>query len=301
MVVSNSKISIIITVFNEANFISKCISSLLNQIYKKFELIIIDSNSTDNTASIICSFKDKRIKYIKTKKRVSIAKGRNIGIKHATGRYVFFIDADCIASKTWLRNGIKRFKEGVVGVEGKTYYASKNYVPSFSDKIRKNNIFEKWGQNGGEYFSCNIAYTKEVLSILNGFDERYENMFEDRDLGLRANRKGKIVFCKKMEVFHQKRIFSIKSLLKESNYGNIVLLIKDHKDKNIFVGLGVFACPVWLSIMICPPLLFFYFRFFKQKPKSFYDLILLPFYYLRSIVIRYNIWESAIKEKVFVI
>ena len=55
------KVSIIMPVYNEERFIKEAINSCLQQIFTKFELIIINDGSTDNTKNIIQDFRDKRI------------------------------------------------------------------------------------------------------------------------------------------------------------------------------------------------------------------------------------------------
>ena len=57
--------SVVITNYNHEKYIGKCISSVLNQTFKNFELIIIDNSSSDNSLQIIKSFKDRRIKILK--------------------------------------------------------------------------------------------------------------------------------------------------------------------------------------------------------------------------------------------
>ena len=62
--INNSKISIIITTFNKEQFIKKTIKSCLNQTYNNFEIIIVDTGSTDSTKNIVNIFKSKKIKKI---------------------------------------------------------------------------------------------------------------------------------------------------------------------------------------------------------------------------------------------
>lgn len=68
----------------------------MRQTYTGWELIIVDDAGTDNTRALIKQFysKDKRIKYIRYKKNGGPSKARNVGIKHATGEYIAFLDSD---------------------------------------------------------------------------------------------------------------------------------------------------------------------------------------------------------------
>lgn len=86
-------ITIIINVYNGEKFINKCIDSIINQTYKKIEILIINDGSTDNTLKIIKKYRDKRIRIITTKNK-GLSMSRNIGIENAKGEYLYFIDSD---------------------------------------------------------------------------------------------------------------------------------------------------------------------------------------------------------------
>ena len=57
------KVSFLMTIYNHQNYLKDSITSIINQSYKNFEVIIIDHNSSDNTAEIIKKFKSDKIKY----------------------------------------------------------------------------------------------------------------------------------------------------------------------------------------------------------------------------------------------
>ncbi len=87
--------SIVIPVFNRANFISKTIDSIKNQTYSDWECIIVDDGSSDNLKEIATGLikDDERIKYVfQNNKERSAA--RNNGIKHSNGKYICFLDSD---------------------------------------------------------------------------------------------------------------------------------------------------------------------------------------------------------------
>ena len=92
-------ISVIIPMFNAQEFIGDCLDSLLEQTFQDFEVIVVDDCSTDNGRTFVKSYIPKfggRLKLFKTKKN-SGGGGyvpRNIGLKHARGEYVYFMDAD---------------------------------------------------------------------------------------------------------------------------------------------------------------------------------------------------------------
>ena len=95
------KLSIIIPVYNCCNYISSCVESIIVS-KKKFELILVDDGSTDDSL-IICNEyakKDSRIKVIH-KSNGGVSSARNIGLDHAKGDYIMFVDADDKLSSDW--------------------------------------------------------------------------------------------------------------------------------------------------------------------------------------------------------
>lgn len=88
-------ISIIVPVYNIEKYIEKCIRSILNQSFKKIEVILVDDGSTDGSLAICQQYSklDERIKVI-TKENGGLSSARNEGIKQSTGEYIAFIDGD---------------------------------------------------------------------------------------------------------------------------------------------------------------------------------------------------------------
>ena len=94
-------VSIILPVYNGQDFIEQCIKNILCQTFNRFELIIIDDGSTDNTSEIIQSIFDERIKVIyQTNQGVSVA--RNTGILNSKYEYIAFCDVDDFVTIDWL-------------------------------------------------------------------------------------------------------------------------------------------------------------------------------------------------------
>ncbi|GAA5026470.1 glycosyl transferase [Marivirga lumbricoides] len=95
-------ISIIIPTYNRAHLISRAVDSVVNQTFKKWELIIVDDGSTDNTKEIIQPFlSDNRIKLIE-KENTGAAHSRNIGVEKSNFEWLTFLDSDDEAKDNWL-------------------------------------------------------------------------------------------------------------------------------------------------------------------------------------------------------
>lgn len=113
-----ASVSVIMPVFNAAKTLSVAVTSVINQTYTDWELIIIDDKSTDDSLRICRKFEDvdSRIKVLSMPKNVGAAAVRNIGIKYANGQYLAFIDSDDSFKSVFLEKMVmtaENFRGGV--------------------------------------------------------------------------------------------------------------------------------------------------------------------------------------------
>lgn len=88
------KVSIIVPVYNAANYIEQTIQSVLAQDYENWELILVENGSADDSVAKIQAFDDERIRLIIMDGNAGAANARNEGMRQATGTYVGYVDAD---------------------------------------------------------------------------------------------------------------------------------------------------------------------------------------------------------------
>ena len=184
-------VSIIIAARNEEKNIGECIQSLIKQTYpvNKYEVIVTDDHSTDNTVSIIKSFKKENIKVIRLadfieNKTLNSYKKKSIetALKFSEGTLIVTTDADCIAPKKWLETLVSFYKEKnpvfvCLPVE---------YIDPKKDDSLLNKIFTAFqsldfmtlqGITGASVHKkfhsmcngANLAYEKKVFYEVNGF------------------------------------------------------------------------------------------------------------------------------------
>lgn len=96
-------ITVIIPVYNVEEYLSRCVNSVINQSYKKLEIILVDDGSDDSSLSICKAFsmKDNRIQVYHTK-NLGLSHARNVGLNHANGEYVVFVDSDDYVNKNMI-------------------------------------------------------------------------------------------------------------------------------------------------------------------------------------------------------
>ncbi len=181
-------VSIIIPTYNRANLIGESISSVLNQTFKDFEVIIVDDGSVDNTESVVKSFNDARIKYIKCEKNRGACVARNLGIKIAKGKYIAFQDSD----DKWLPEKLeKQIKVLTACQENSIVYTGfwrikdnkKIYIPLNRVKQKDGNVYKEL-LNGNFISTQTLLVKKKCLEKSGVFDENLPR-FQDWDLVLR--------------------------------------------------------------------------------------------------------------------
>lgn len=88
------KVSVIVPIFNAAEYLEKCLDSIISQTLKEIEIILIDDGSIDGSAEICKKYlSDSRVTYYH-KENEGLAAARDDGMLHATGEYIGFVDAD---------------------------------------------------------------------------------------------------------------------------------------------------------------------------------------------------------------
>lgn len=177
-------VTIIIPTYNRANILETTIESLINQSYPKdkFEIIIADNNSTDNTKALVekwQSHSDVPIKYM-MEKRQGAHFARNSAAKHSTGEILYYTDDDMVADKDMLLNIVKVFdlNYNIAVAGGKVLPKWEFDPPEWLTKYFKNaalSLIEKSEKliiasyDIGIY-SCHQAVLKDVLFECGGFN-----------------------------------------------------------------------------------------------------------------------------------
>ena len=131
---NNPLVSIIMSCYNGENFISRSVTSILNQTYKNWELIFWDNNSSDSSRESILSFKDNRIKYFKSNKTTLLSVSRENAINQSNGDLVAFLDVDDEWLEKKLENTVRHFDNNK---DCSLYFS--NYYINFSDKKKNKN------------------------------------------------------------------------------------------------------------------------------------------------------------------
>lgn len=191
-------VSIIVPTYNRASIIEKCVQSLLSLDYPKnrYEIIVVNDGSTDNTLEMLEGYRDKGLKVISHQRNRGPAAARNTGVKHAEGEIVVFIDDDMEAGTNLVGELVACYYMNVAGVgaipEAKGRSPSVIIDYCSARETRKalsyvNRELRKKGTNPEQLnerekrflFSAPtgcMSYKKEILEELGGFDERIKGL-----------------------------------------------------------------------------------------------------------------------------
>ena len=102
-------VSIIILNYNAGNLLSECIESVLKTDYEKFEIIIVDNDSKDDSVDR-CKEKFRDVQIIENKKNLGYCEGNNVGIRNAKGEFIAILNPDTVVDSNWLKELIKGYK-----------------------------------------------------------------------------------------------------------------------------------------------------------------------------------------------
>lgn len=255
------KLSIIVLSFNTKDLTVSCVASIIRQ-YKtqlengEFEIIVVDNASTDATTSEIRNktiqllsgreFEARNIKVIENKENYGFAKGNNIGTKHASGQYVFFLNSDTQMLDRGLISMIDFFDRhkniGIIGAK----FANSDGSAQASTGIFYNLPALVLMLLGVERFGllrqnplriCQVDWVsggamltrKDLFEKLEGFDENFFMYVEDMELCFRAKKEGfATYFYPQVTIAHKQLGSSNRAFAIVNIYKGLLYFYKKH-------------------------------------------------------------------------
>ncbi len=179
------QLSIIVPFYNSSNFLANCLNSF-KKINKETEIILINDGSSDNPDKIINAFKRNKnynIKYISLKYNRGVSYCRNLGIKKAKGKYVYFIDSDDELYKNSLRvihKNLKRYNKDIFFIFSKSLLDSKIDRNQFSKRNKKKDLLDSIDNFDLFRATCWNFIIKKELIIKNRIYFGKSKIFEDQ-------------------------------------------------------------------------------------------------------------------------
>jgi glycosyltransferase involved in cell wall biosynthesis len=220
------KVSVVVCAYNAARTLPECLRSLGEVNYPDYEVILVDDGSKDNTPEIAADFPS--IQYVRqTNQGLSVA--RNVGAEHATGEIIAYTDADCVADADWLRCLIQAMESQQVDAIG-----GPNITPH-SDGWSAQCVAASPGNpshvmlddSRAEHIpGCNMAFRRDALLRLGGFDPQYRQAGDDVDMCWRLlDEGGSIGYAAGGFVWHHRRETVGAYLKQQIGYGKAEALL----------------------------------------------------------------------------
>lgn len=221
-------ISVVIPCYNQAQYLSETLQSVLTQTYFNWECIIVNDGSQDNTEEIAAKWckKDNRFKYLK-KENGGLSSARNAGIEIAEGEWILPLDADDYISNDYLEEAQKHFADKNIKI---IYSQAKKFgeeqglwkLPEFSiqELARKNIIF------------CSALFRRDDWKRIGGYDEKMVGGLEDWEFWIHLiKERGAVYRIPKVCFYYRVKKFSmIKDLTDNKIKYLYAYLAKKHTD-----------------------------------------------------------------------
>jgi len=188
-----TKISILLPVYNDENYITDAISSVLNNSYKDFELVIINDGSNDKTLEKIHEFNDSRIK-LYSKPNTGLIDSLNYGIDKCQNDIIMRMDGDDIIHPDKIKIQLKEFINSdfiLLGTFGVVINNLNKVVSKVKLPIQHEAIIKAQLRLLPSIIHASIMVYKDALIKVGKYDPQIE-VAEDYDLFLRLSKIGKI-------------------------------------------------------------------------------------------------------------
>jgi GT2 family glycosyltransferase len=231
------RVSVVVCSHNGGATLDECLRSLSTLDYPDYEVIVVDDGSTDDSREILARFPGVvAIHQI----HLGLSAARNAGLRHATGTLIAYTDSDCVADRDWLTHLVHQLsRSGAAAVGGPNLTAEDGWLAACVAAAPGQPTHVLVSDQVAEHIpGCNMAFRREVLEAINGFDPQFRKAGDDVDICWRLQHEGLLItFAPGAFVWHHRRQNPHSYLKQQAGYGEAeALLHSKHPDK--FNGRG---------------------------------------------------------------
>jgi glycosyltransferase involved in cell wall biosynthesis len=219
--------SVIVCAYNEERFIGACVSSVLASDYPDLELIVCDDGSTDRTREIVGEFPDATLVELD---HGGLSRARNVGSGRASGEIVVYLDADAECHPDWPYYLAMSMKPGVAASGGPNLpFVDVGFAERVVAAAPGNPRQVLLSHDRAEHVpGCNMAFRRDVLESLGGFNPRYTSAGDDVDLCWRLIDAGHLIgYAPAAQIHHHRRDSFGRFMRQQRGYGRAERLLAD--------------------------------------------------------------------------
>jgi GT2 family glycosyltransferase len=255
------KVSVVVCSYNGGRTMEQCLRSLRALDYPDYEVIVVDDGSTDATPEILKRFPEVRA-IRQTNQGLSVA--RNVGLHAATGSIVAYTDDDCFADPDWLTLLVHQLeRSGAHAVGGPNLTPEDGTLAACvaASPGQPTHVLES-DQVAEHIPGCNMAFRREALLAINGFDPLYRKAGDDVDVCWRLQQAGMwITFSPGAFVWHHRRQNPRAYLKQQAGYGEAEALLRfQHPERFNAWGhgkwRGVLYGAALQGLRLCGPIIY---------------------------------------------
>lgn len=206
--IKNCLVSIVIPSYNSEDTIEKTLAALSNQNGEiKYEIIVV--NSSDDATPSIIKEKFPQVNLVQLPDKTLAGIARNIGVRSAKGKFIAFLDSDCLVENNWLAKMLEHYSSEFCAIGGPIDNANPENLISLAGYILEFSEFVSREKNVVNHIpSGNIMLLKSTFDESGGFAEEFEYAQEDRlfswKLGKQTGRK--LLFHPEIRAKHIHRV-----------------------------------------------------------------------------------------------
>jgi GT2 family glycosyltransferase len=230
------KASVIVCAYDAERTMEVCLDSLRRLHYPDYEVVVVDDGSRDRTLEIATRYRDRyaadphgpRLVLVSQPNR-GLSVARNVGLAASTGEVVAYTDSDCAADPDWLTHLVAKLQAG-----GYSAVGGPNFPPPEDALVPSAVAVAPGGPNHvllddevAEHIpGCNMAFRREALQEIGGFDPIFSAAGDDVDLCWRLRDRGHVIgFSPGATVWHYRR-HTVKAYLRQqAGYGKAEALL----------------------------------------------------------------------------
>jgi GT2 family glycosyltransferase len=226
------RVSVVVCSYNGGRTLDQCLRSLLDLDYPDYEVLVVDDGSTDDTRAILARF--PAVRAIHQANR-GLSAARNVGLEAAGGAVIAYTDSDCFADRNWLTHLVYQLRRsGAAAVGGPNLTPDDGWLAACVAAApgQPTHVLES-DQVAEHVPGCNMAFRREALLAINGFDPQYRKAGDDVDVCWRLQQAGYwITFAPGACVWHHRRQTPRAYFRQQAGYGEAEALLQfKHPDK----------------------------------------------------------------------